>query len=380
MCGVALILDGVGCEILLDHEGYLEYDSMVKLAQVKTCELLDLFKAVNKGVSVNKQLAAGFGNVEVILKELLNGEECFLIEILDGALLEYLAQEHLAEGGGKLIDKTGDAEILIADDGLLGVKYLAYFKSYLSLLEGTCKILDAGNGCAYTDDAVGIELAGERVHNGAGQLFKILYLDARADFLDERNVVLIDIDNEVLALIGEEILNYVKGGNVGACGDSDKQNGAAYVCIEAQLASLEINIAGENIIKNNVLDEVAAVVLLVIILLDGGEGNSQNVGIAGGKLICTLNENCIFGMGMTAEGLIGIACGCKAFGIGNLLGKNALANLTAAGKVTAGDGNTRIVNNTDGAVDGIAHLMNYSLEKSVRHRISSLIVAIICQK
>ena len=372
-----LVLYGVGCEILLDHKSYLEYDSVVELTQVKACELLDLLKAIDQSVSVNKQLAAGFGNVEVVFKELLNGEEGLLVEVFDGALLEYLAQEHLAKGGGQLIDKTGNAEVLIADDGLFGVEYLADLKSNLSFLEGAGKILYAGDGGADTDDAVGVELAGERIHNGTGQLFKILHLNAGADFLDQSDVVFIDVYNEILALVREEVLNDVKGGNIGACGYSDKQNGTAYVCIEAQFTGLEVNITGQNVVKNNVLDEVAAVVFFIIILLDGGEGDGKNVCIAQSEIVGTLNKNSIFGVRMAAEGLVGITCGGEAVRIGDLFGKNTLTNLAAAGKITAGNCDTRIINNTNGAVDCIAHLVNNSLEKSVGHRIPSLIMAFI---
>ena len=44
---------------------------MLKLTQVKPGQLADLFQTVNKRVSVNKQLAGRFGNVEVVFEEAL---------------------------------------------------------------------------------------------------------------------------------------------------------------------------------------------------------------------------------------------------------------------------------------------------------------------
>ena len=71
-------------KILLDHEGDLEDDRVVKLAQVKAGELLDLLKPVHQRVSVDEQLAGGFGDVQVVLKELVDGLQGVLIQSLNG--------------------------------------------------------------------------------------------------------------------------------------------------------------------------------------------------------------------------------------------------------------------------------------------------------
>ena len=108
---------------------------MVKFAKIEACELLDFLEAVDKCVSVDKQLARGLGDVEVVLEELLNCEQSLLIERLDRALLEYFAQECLAEGGRQMIDKPCDAEVFIADNGLVGVEYLSDLEGDLSLFK-----------------------------------------------------------------------------------------------------------------------------------------------------------------------------------------------------------------------------------------------------
>ena len=50
-------LDRISGQVLLYHESDLEYDSVIELAEVKTCELLDLFESVNKSISVNEELS-----------------------------------------------------------------------------------------------------------------------------------------------------------------------------------------------------------------------------------------------------------------------------------------------------------------------------------
>ncbi len=126
---------GLGIKILLDHEGHFEYYGVIKLPEVEACELLDFFKPVNEGVSVNKELSRCFGNIEVVLKELLDGEEGFVIEGINGSLLEYLFEEHLAQSGGELIDKAGNTEVIIGNDCPLGIKYLTDLEGNLRLFE-----------------------------------------------------------------------------------------------------------------------------------------------------------------------------------------------------------------------------------------------------
>ena len=83
-------LNGLGIEILFNHERYLKGDSVLKLAQIKAGHLADLVKTVNQGVAVYKKLTRSFGNVEVVLKERLNGLQGLAVERFKAAALEYL--------------------------------------------------------------------------------------------------------------------------------------------------------------------------------------------------------------------------------------------------------------------------------------------------
>ena len=123
---------------------------------------------------MDEQLAGGLRNVQIVFKEPLDGKQGLLIERFDGTFLEHLAQEHLAKGGGKLVNQAGNAEIVIADNGFLGIKHLADLQGDLRFLKGAGQILDAGDAGADADDGMDIELAAQRIHDGAGQLFQIL--------------------------------------------------------------------------------------------------------------------------------------------------------------------------------------------------------------
>lgn len=93
-------VDAPAGEVLLHHQRYLEGDGVIKLPQIQTRQLLDLLQPVHQRVPVDEQLPSGLGDVQVVLKELVDGEQRLLIQRIDGVLLEHLLQEHLTQGVG----------------------------------------------------------------------------------------------------------------------------------------------------------------------------------------------------------------------------------------------------------------------------------------
>ena len=83
-------------------------------------------------------------------------------------------------------------------------------------------------------------------------------VDARTDLFHERDIGVIDIEHKVLVLIREEVLDNVKGGHIRAVADADEQHHAADIVVEPHLAGLQIDVAGQDVIEDHVLDEVAA--------------------------------------------------------------------------------------------------------------------------
>lgn len=97
---LALRVNAAAGQVLLDHQRHLEGDGIVEFPQIQTRQLLDLLQTVHQGVAVDEQLPRRLRHVQVVLEELVNGEQRLLIQRVDGVLLEHLLQEHLAQGGG----------------------------------------------------------------------------------------------------------------------------------------------------------------------------------------------------------------------------------------------------------------------------------------
>ena len=158
-----LVLRRLASEILLDHKRYLEGDSVLEFTKVKSCDLADLFKSVYESISMYEKLSGGFGNVKIVIEEALNCHQSLTVERFEASLLENLLKEHFAKSGGKLVDKSADSEVLVADDVLLSLKYLTYVESYLSLLVCSCKVLEVVYDSRDTDVDLGIELGCESI-------------------------------------------------------------------------------------------------------------------------------------------------------------------------------------------------------------------------
>ena len=97
---------------------------MVKLTQIQTGKLLDFLQAIHQGITMDKELSGSFRNIQIVLKELIDGEQCFLIQAVNGILLENFRQVDLAQGGGQLIDQTANTQPLIVDDTLFSIEHL----------------------------------------------------------------------------------------------------------------------------------------------------------------------------------------------------------------------------------------------------------------
>ena len=151
-----------------------------------------------------EELSRSLRHVEVVLEEALDRHERLVIEAFERTVFEYFLEEHLAERGGKLIDKTSYAEVLVADDRLFGVEYLADLDRGLSLLVGARKILDVVDGGSDADRNLRIEFGAESVGDRTCKLLDLADVGAALDLLDDNDVLLTYADDIILVLVGEE--------------------------------------------------------------------------------------------------------------------------------------------------------------------------------
>ena len=97
MPGPALRIDPSAGQILFHHQRHLESNGVVELPQVQAGELFDLLQPVHQGVPVDEELPGGLGDVQVVLKETMDGKQGFLVQGVDGIFLEEIGRASCRE-------------------------------------------------------------------------------------------------------------------------------------------------------------------------------------------------------------------------------------------------------------------------------------------
>ena len=134
-----------------------------------------------------------------------------------------------------------------------------------------------------------------------------------------------------------------------------------------QLAGLQIDIAGQDIVQNDVFNKVSAVILFIIILFDAGKGNRQQGCIFRGKFIGPLDKHRIIIFGMGAEGLKGVAVADEKVRRSQRIGRNQFHRFADSPQIAARNNHGRFIDDADGSVNHVTHLMDNTLKQPVGH-------------
>ena len=83
---------------------------------------------------MNIKLSGGLGHIQAVLKELVDGSQCLLVELVRRLSVKYLADKHFAQRNGQLINQTSDTQVVVSDNVLIGVENLATSNAILASL------------------------------------------------------------------------------------------------------------------------------------------------------------------------------------------------------------------------------------------------------
>ena len=173
------------------------------------------------------------------------------------------------------------------------------------------------------------------------------------------------MQHEVLLLVREHAGHNVDRGHVRRHLLAHQKHHARHVVAEMQLAGFDVNIAGQDVVQNDILDKRRLIVLFVVQRLDVVDRYRDQRTDAARQFILTLYENGVFQpRGAVARRMVGIAAEAH-----DLTGKaefrdRFLPHLANAGQVGARNHSTARVHDTNGAIHGILHLQNNRLEQS----------------
>ena len=144
---------------------------------------------------------------------------------------------------------------------------------------------------ADADGGLEEELVFERIFDLAGNGKQLFAVALAVDELDHSDVGLIDGDDKVLLPIGEQALQHIHRSHVDVAGLPDKENRAVLIGREMELVGADIDVAGKDIVGDDVFDEGALVMLFFVIDLGAVERHMGHQAKAAGKIIVAVDKN-----------------------------------------------------------------------------------------
>ena len=129
-----------------------------------------------------------------------------------------------------------------------------------------------------------------------------------------------------------------------------------------KLLRLDVDIAREDIVKDDVLDERPLVVLLVIKILYVIEGDREDHGDLLCHLVLALDEDDVLRFCAVADLAVGISSGGDGVRSIRDLVADTLAGLTDADKLAARDDDPVLIDDSDDAIHRVLHLVDNSLK------------------
>ena len=278
-------------------------------------------------------------------------------------------QEHLTQSGGQLIDQTADAQILIVDDGALGVKHLAHLDGHLGLLIGPGQIPDMAHHGAHAHNGLDSQLPQQGLLDVLGDLVHVPGVGVLAELLDQGHVGLAEGEDEVGLTVGVQVGHHIHGGHVWHTQLAHQQDHPGHLGDEVQLLGPDIDVAQEDVVGQDVLDKGSLVVLLLIIGLGTVERDGGHGAHGGSLLIFAPDKGGIVKLTIpTGHGLKGEAVAHHhVVPFGSQQCGYIPPLLTNVSQFVTCQYGALLVDDSDGSVGAILHLENDALENAAGH-------------
>ena len=211
---------------------------------------------------MDEQLPGCLGDIEAVLKELVDRCQCLLIEFFGILALEDLSDEHLAQRDRQLIDQPADSEFVVRDHRAVFKEDLADVQRHLGLFVGAAHFLDLAHYSAVGDARSGYaQFLQVRVDRVRG-LLDVLDPASVREVLDHHDIALIHRCHKIRRRCADEFLHDFKNVSVAlkAClYDHDDPLG---VRCDVQFLGAAVNIDQQQVVKEQVLHEAVLVIAL----------------------------------------------------------------------------------------------------------------------
>ena len=226
-----------------------------------------------------------------------------------------------------------------------------------------------------SDHAGDPQLLPQRLFDQMSGLLRFPVVLRLGDGLDHGDVRLVDVDDEVVLLVGEQALDDLDRGAVRALVLADQDHAADLVGNKVKFLGADVHVARQDIVGDDVLDKGGLVVLFLIIVLCLIEGHGGHRADHLRRLIRTLGKgDKLHPSAGGGQGEVGSVCGgIRLRAVFHLVEVKIVKVRANNGKLTAGNDEALIIDHADRSVKGISHLNDDILKNPAGHILSSRI-------
>ena len=116
--------------------GNLECHGLIEFPYIQSGCFLQPFQPVHQCIPVNVQLSRSFGNIQIVVKEVADGEHRLVIQFLKNVVVKCLLQKKIAQRRRKLVDQPPDSQTVVGGNSLIRFEYLPHGHGKLRFLVG----------------------------------------------------------------------------------------------------------------------------------------------------------------------------------------------------------------------------------------------------
>ena len=191
---------------------------------------------------MHKQLPGGFGNVQVVFKELVDGCEHFLIQFLRNGVTENLLDENSAQVNGKLVNQTSYSQCAVRHNILFRVENLANIQRHFRFLIGFGNVLKLRHHSTEGNLDVEHGFRIHHIHYGVGNIQKgVLGITILQGF-NQNYIAFIHRGNVIAVLYGKHSFQKLCDNTVLFRFCFNQINQAGYTDLNVQLFSPVVDI------------------------------------------------------------------------------------------------------------------------------------------
>ena len=211
-----------------------------------------------------EQLPGSLRYIEIVLKKLINGGKCLIIQIIRHIIPKNFLYKNFAQIYRQLIDQTADSQRTVCNSTLLCVENLSYIQCHFCFFIGFGHVLQLLYHCAERNLYIQHGLRIHHCHYGIRHFHQGVTGIICLQRFDQNDAALIYCSNVIACMTGEHSPKKFHNDSVLLQISFHQKNRPRYRRLYMKLLRPVINIYQKQVVKQQILEEIIPVKSLFV--------------------------------------------------------------------------------------------------------------------